>query len=92
MQVRSTLSRDLAVEGVHNTCSAEAVAKSKDSSDGTSAAAAAAVELKTSRLDQVLEFCQLVCETAALPIVRAVVTRVSSDFLKRKSRILQTRS
>ena len=52
--------------------------------DHTHTAAAASVELKTERLDVALDFCQMVCDTASLPVVQALVTAVSSDFLKRK--------
>jgi hypothetical protein len=44
---------------------------------------AAAVEMKTDRLDVAFEFCQMICETAAVPIVQALVLKISSDFLKR---------
>jgi hypothetical protein len=45
----------------------------------------ASVELKTDRLDLVLDFCQMLCDSAALPFVQALVIRVADDFLKRIS-------
>ncbi len=44
---------------------------------------AASVELKTERLDIALDFCQAICDSAALTAVQALVLRVSNDFLKR---------
>lgn len=43
----------------------------------------AAVEMKTDRLDLALDFCQAVCDSAAVPIVQALVVKISTDFLKR---------
>ncbi len=45
----------------------------------------ASVELKTDRLDLVLDFCEMLCDSAALPFVQALVIRVADDFLKRIS-------